>query len=311
MFFKVAEKGRNQFGIYLATLALVFLATMIGNVPLMIAMWIKGDGEIAQFTEVSDIYNLGLDQNLMLALIIVPFAFGLLALLLSIKTIHERRINSVLTARPKVDWNRILLVFGLWFTINGIFELTNYFMSPDEYSFRPPGISFIILLLVSFVFLPLQVAFEEVLFRGYLMQGIGAIFRNRWVPLILTSVAFGLMHMANPEVVEYGVGRMMTYYIGIGLVLGVVTIMDDGLELAFGIHAATNIYSATMVSYEAGAIQTGALFHSNADIVDNSIYSFLIFSIVFVFILSRIYKWNDWSKLWAPLPPKEEIIEIT
>ena len=308
MFFKVAEKGQNQIFIYAGTIVLMILAVLFGNLPIGLALVAKGAADIG---DVSQLYNSGLDQNLLLVLIIIPFALGLFGILFGIKMLHKRKVNSVLTSRSRVDWSRILMAFGLWFSINGMFEIANYFMSPEEYSFRPPGLSFLILLAVAFLFLPLQVAFEEVLFRGYLMQGIGALFGNRWMPLVLTSVAFGMMHIANPEVTEYGTGRMMTYYIGIGLILGIVTIMDDGLELAFGIHAATNIYSATMVSYEAGAIQTGALFHSNAEIVDNSIYSFLIFSVIFVFILSRIYKWNDWSKLWTPLPPKEEIIEIT
>ncbi len=52
--------------------------------------------------------------------------------------------------------------------------------------------------------LPIQTSAEEYLFRGYLMQGIGIISGNRWLPLILTSLAFGLMHYANPEIAKFG-----------------------------------------------------------------------------------------------------------
>ena len=308
MFFKVAQEGENNIGVYLGTLALVVFATLFGNLPIAIALLSKKG---ADFGSMADIFNSGIDTNLLLALIIVPFAFGLFALLFCVRKLHKRPINSVLTSRSSIDWRRVFLAFGLWFAMNGIFELVNYFMAPEEYTFRPPGFSFIILVIVALSLLPLQVAFEEVLFRGYLMQGLGNLFHYRWIPLLLTSIAFGAMHLSNPEVSEYGMGRMMTYYIGIGFVLGLITVMDDGLELAFGIHAATNIYSATMVSYEAGALQTQALFHSNAEIVDNSVYSFLIFSAVFVFILSRIYKWNDWSKIWRPIRNQENTIDIT
>ena len=34
------------------------------------------------------------------------------------------------------------------------------------------------------------------------MQGIGIASGNRWLPLFLTSIAFGLMHYANPEVAK-------------------------------------------------------------------------------------------------------------
>ena len=67
------------------------------------------------------------------------------------------------------------------------------------------------------------------------MQGLGIMAKNRWVPLVVTSVLFGAMHFFNPEVDKLGYG-IMVYYMGTGFFLGIMTLMDEGLELALGFH---------------------------------------------------------------------------
>ena len=75
-----------------------------------------------------------------------------------------------------------------------------------------------------------------------------AIVKNRWFPLIMTSILFGLMHGLNPEVKEFGLLTMMPQYILFGLIFGIITILDDGIEAAMGAHAANNIFLCIMVT---------------------------------------------------------------
>mgnify|MGYP006877650875 CR=1 FL=1 len=35
------------------------------------------------------------------------------------------------------------------------------------------------------------------------MQGLGVLFKNAAVPLLVTSVGFGLLHGLNPEIEKY------------------------------------------------------------------------------------------------------------
>ena len=79
------------------------------------------------------------------------------------------------------------------------------------------------------------------------MQGLGLVMRNAWFPLLFTSITFGLMHIANPEVEKLGYS-LLIYYIGTGLFLGITTLMDDGLELALGFHTANNLFTALLVT---------------------------------------------------------------
>src|SRR5690606_22501132 len=98
----------------------------------------------------------------------------------------------------------------------------------------------------------------EYFFRGYFMQFLAYLSKNRGLALIVSSVVFGLMHMGNPEVFEIGLS-IMIFYIGCGLFLGIMTLMDDGLELALGFHAANNIFGSLIITSKSAVFQIDAL----------------------------------------------------
>jgi len=53
-------------------------------------------------------------------------------------------------------------------------------------------------LIIHFVGLFLTVALpEELFFRGILLRGLDKIYSKRWIPLVVSSLAFGLMHWNN------------------------------------------------------------------------------------------------------------------
>ncbi len=162
----------------------------------------------------------------------MPFAGGLIFLLfIVVKFLHKQSIRNLTTSRAKIDWSRVAFAFILWGAISITMTMVDIYLSPDDYVFNFEINRFLILAVIAICLVPLQTSFEEYMFRGYLMQGIGNIFRNKWVPLIVTSVAFGLLHIANPEVDKLG-NIIMIYYIGTGFFLGILTLMDEGMELA-------------------------------------------------------------------------------
>jgi hypothetical protein len=136
--------------------------------------------------------------------------------------------------------------------------------------------------------------------RGYLMQQIGIIAKNRWFPLLFTSVLFGLFHSANPEVAEMGYG-VMVFYIGTGLLLGVMTLMDEGLELALGFHLGNNLMAALLITSDFSALQTDAVFkytgiQNTADVLNEMIFSIAVTYPIILFILAKKYKWTNWKE---------------
>ena len=129
------------------------------------------------------------------------------------------------------------------------------------------------------------------------MQGIGVLAKNRWVPLVVTSVVFGLLHGTNPEVAKLG-QITMVFYIGTGLFFGIVTLMDEGTEIALGLHAVNNITAAFFVTTDWTVFQTDALY---IDISEPSV-SWEMFVPVFIlypimlFLFSKKYGWTDWKE---------------
>ena len=130
------------------------------------------------------------------------------------------------------------------------------------------------------------------------MQGIGVVFKNKWLPLLVTSIVFGLMHIFNPEVEQLGY-VIMIYYIGTGLFLGIITLMDEGLELALGFHAANNLFTALLVTADWTAFQTHSILKDMSDpetmvLGEILVPVFVVFPIL-LFILSKKYKWTNWK----------------
>ena len=302
MFFQVAKQGENHWWQYLITFFVVFLGwQIVGAVPLLIGIFFimsadSNPAEMMAALEKMDFAALGMNPLVGLTLLIVSFAFGLFSLWLMVKYVHKRPFKTLITPRAAVDYRKIAVGAGLWFAFMGIFEVGSYFLDPENYVFNFEPATFIPLLLIALFLLPIQTSFEEILFRGYFMQGLGLAVKNRWLPLLLTSFFFGAMHFVNPEVKEYGIGIMMVNYMGIGLMLGIITLMDDGLELALGVHAANNIYGATMVTFSASALKTPALFTVVELDVYASTVAVIIGGTIFVLILAKMYGWKNWGE---------------
>lgn len=242
----------------------------------------------------TEIENKGATRFLIESLI--PFAVGLAAVLLWTKYVHQQSLTSLTTSRKKIDWKRVFFAFFLWGIVTIAFLMIDYFTSPENYQWNFNLNKFLVLLLVAVLLIPLQTSFEEYLFRGYLMQGLGVATKTRWFPLIFTSVVFGVLHIANPEVSKLGY-ELLIYYIGTGFFLGILTLMDEGLELALGFHAANNLFTAVLVTADWTVFQTDSvLIDMSEPALGADVYLpvFVIFPIL-LFVFAKKYKWSNWS----------------
>ncbi|UNY97955.1 CPBP family intramembrane metalloprotease [Zhouia spongiae] len=249
-----------------------------------------------------------LGSNIVLVILLAPLAVGLFVVWGWVKLVHEQSITSLTTSRNKVDWKRILFAFILWGGISSSMIGLDYFLNPENYVFNFNLIPFLILCIISIILIPLQTSFEEYMFRGYMMQGIGLMVKNRWAPLLITSVLFGLMHLGNPEVGKLGMG-IMVYYIGTGFFLGIITLMDEGLELALGFHAANNLFTALLVTADWTAFQTHSVLKDVSDPVLGFDVLFPVFVVfpVLIFIFAKKYHWKDWKeKLFGGIVTSEQ-----
>jgi len=99
---------------------------------------------------------------------------------------------------------------------------------------------------------------------------------------------------------------MQFYYVSAGLFLGLITILDDSLDLALGVHAATNIFGALILSYEGGAMQTDSLFKtSTIDPIVMSI-AFIATAIIFILICYKRYNWPSLQSLFQDVQEADQ-----
>ena len=239
--------------------------------------------------------KIGLNAFFILA--IGPLVAGFFIILGWVYLVHGQSITSLTTSRKKIDWKRVLFAFLLWGGITTLMMFADIMMSPDDYVLNFKPIPFLILLVMAVVLVPLQTSFEEYMFRGHLMQGLGIMAKNRWVPLVVTSSLFGIMHAANPEVGKIGYG-IMVFYIGTGFFLGILTLMDEGLELALGFHAANNLTAALLVTADWTAFQTNSVYKDLSEPIlgwDIFIPVLIIYPILLL-IFSKKYGWSNWKE---------------
>lgn len=296
MFLKQSLKYKNPFWMFLLGSFVIIIFNVLGQLPLTYA--ILQEGALSSGDDPMEMMR-GIDKNLQLFLLLIPFAIGFLGLWLVVRKLHERSMLSITTAREKIDWRRSLYAFLIWGVVTLLLVGGDYLMSPESYELNFNLKRFLLLFVIAVLLIPTQTSLEEYIFRGYLMQGFAGMFKNAWAPLLMTSIIFGSLHLFNPEVEKLGYG-IMGYYIGTGLFLGIMTLMDEGIELALGFHAANNLVTALLVTANWTAFQTESVL---IDVSEPSLGAELFISLfvlypLFLVWMSKKYGWKNWkSKL--------------
>ena len=296
MFLKYSESKFDKFGYYLLGSLVIIIFNFIGQIPLTIVFassLIESNIQINPEANTMDLLK-AIPSNLRLFLMLFPFAFSFIGVWLVSNKIHERSITSYFTSRNKLDFKRIFFSFSLWALAMIFFILFDLYVNPENYEINFQPIPFLILFLISLIFMPIATSLEEFIFRGYLMKGFGNLFRNNFLPLIFTSVIFGVVHISNPEVSELGYGTMY-FYIGTGFYLGVITLLDDGAELAMGWHAANNLVASLLVTTDWTVLQTNAILKDITEpSMDTEVFlNLLIFYPLLIFIFHKKYNWKN------------------
>lgn len=296
MFIKQGFKNGNDFWKYLVGSLIVFVASLVGQIPIGLAMLyeIFVNKKPIPTTD-KDLYSM-FDSNLFLFLMLISFLFAFFGLYLVVKKIHNQVFKEIITSRKKIDWKRFFTAFSIWAIVSISMILVTYYSQNSQIEIQFNLVPFLILSVIAIVLIPIQTSTEELLFRGYLMQGFYNLSKNKWFPLVMTSVIFGTMHIANPEVAEMGY-IVLVYYIGTGFFLGIITLMDEGTELALGFHAANNLTAALLITSDYSVLRTHAIFKDlSKPEVNYEIFMPILFYIILIVVFAKIYKWSNWSE---------------
>ena len=175
-----ANKGKNEPWMFILT----FLLTAGLFIYSLVFFLFFSDGvDLAQ--EQQKLLELLPSKNFWLAFNLLPFAFLLGLLFLLVKKLHQRSIRSLTTSRKKVDWSRVFFSFSLIVLITLVSFGISYYNDPSEVILQLDPVKFGILIFISLLLFPFQIGLEEYLFRGYMMQHLGILLKNRWMPLMI------------------------------------------------------------------------------------------------------------------------------
>ena len=283
-----ATEGKNNWWRYLITIILTWGTPVV---ILTIIFFI-----LSRFNPIKLLSLLSQPISL-IVLVGISDILSLIFLYIGVRYIHERKFISLVNADSKFSWSRILKGGVIWFGILTLGLIITLLLNLTDLNVTFNSQPFITLLIISLIVFPIQASFEELFFRGYLMQGIGLTSKYPIVPLITTSIIFALLHFPNGANTLTSVDIVIQALI-IGLTLGIITLGENRLETAMGVHIANNIFVALIVN-----TPNGGLGNIPSIITDNSPPNILsdvpIIALYAIILLAIIF----WGK-------KENIIRI-
>jgi uncharacterized protein len=155
------------------------------------------------------------------------------------RVVHRMRPRWLASVVPKLRWKFLFVCLGLAVvalvaqilvgalvpTGAGEGDLTGKL---NDFTASSAAIAVVVLLTT-----PLQAAGEEYLFRGYLLQAVGSMFRNRWVAIVATATLFALAHGAQNFPLFFD-------RFAFGLIAGWLVTRTGGLEAGIALHILNN-----------------------------------------------------------------------
>ncbi|MBS7697243.1 MAG: CPBP family intramembrane metalloprotease [Chelatococcus sp.] len=143
-----------------------------------------------------------------------------------------------------------------------IAEFAAYVVDP---SLAPGDIGFgtwLVWLLPFVVILLVQTSAEEVLFRGYIMQILGARFTNPWIWAGIPTLIFTLLHW-DAEATGWMNAALLANIAAFAAVTVIAVVITGDLGAAMGMHFGANLFAFLIVSHQ-GVSNSVALFQARS-----------------------------------------------
>jgi len=194
-----------------------------------------------------EIENIFYDPFTLLILMAISSAFSLLFFYIAVRFIHERSLLSVITIKSKINWKKFFKGAAIWISILTIFTIIGLLIDPRSYKFTFNPEPFLILVIISLILFPVYGFLAELFFRGYLIQGFGILSKKPIIPLLATSIIYASLHWFNSDVFIFQLLIVINVFIA-ALMFGIITLGENSIETAAGIHIAHNLYASLIVS---------------------------------------------------------------
>lgn len=285
----LVHQGRNDWWRYvLAVLLILCMWQILGAIPSIfllilamangISMGNIGTGSLP-----------GVDPAVSFVVLMLASVFFVLGVYLAVRLIHRRPFRTIITPARSIAWGRLFQGFGVWFVLAGLTSVVEALLYPGRYVWTPDLEHFIPFVFLALILVPIQTSAEEFFFRGYILQGVGLRVRNIWALSVISGILFMVPHFLNPEAsVNYAL--MGLYYFSIGAFLAYITLRDGRLELALGVHAANNLFSALFANYTVTVMPSPSLFTVTVLDAVYSVPAALIGMVIFALLFIGLWR---------------------
>lgn len=285
-YLEVAHQGRNEWWRYLISFAVILgFWFIVGSIPVVLLMtYISMDADPG--TSFSGAGFVGVPVIVEFLFTMSSFIPFLVGTLLAVRFIHARSLKTLVTGESHIRWGRVFAGAAGWLLIAALISTIESLLYPGRYVLTLQPVTLAIYAILALILIPLQTSAEEFFFRGYLLQWMGLRLKNTWLLSLLNGVLFFLPHTANPEMAANSVLIGLGYFV-MGFFLTLITLRDNGIELALGMHAANNLFAALFANYTVTALPSPSLFTVQTLDPVYSLISLIVGTIVFYLIFFR------------------------
>ncbi len=231
-------------------------------------------------------------------LVLGMFATQWPALWIMLRVVHLRRLATLFGPTLHINWSDLRIGLAVSLTIGAIAWAPTVFSGEDVMRRSLDFWDWAPLLLLGVPLLFVQVATEEMVFRGYMLQQFASKY---WTPLgwsIVPSVLFALLHSADTTVLG-----ISWFHFVFGMIMAAVTSRTANLGAAIGLHLGHNIMNILIISPPSKVVNGLSLISLSPETdtkLSNYIYIALMFAgvMLFIFLRDRVFI-RDWRKAKA------------
>lgn len=285
-YLEVARQGKNDWWRYLISFPTILIIWfLVGSIPVLLLLgYVSMDGDPA--TGFSGTGFTGVPVLIEFLFTMSSFIPFILATLLAVRFIHARPLWTLFSGAEHIRWGRMLAGAGAWACIAALISTVEALLYPGRYVLTFQPATLLVFALFALILIPIQTSAEELFYRGYLLQWMGLRIKNKWLLALLNGILFFLPHAANPEMAVNGVLVGLGYFV-IGVFWALITVEDNGMEVALGMHAANNLFAALFANYAITALPSPSLFTIQTLDPVYSLVSLVAGLTVFYFIFFR------------------------
>lgn len=219
----------DVFGGLLAFIAFALVVPLVSALVLRVGFLMRGGGDFAQYSAAASAYELpeGPAAGHLALSALIPVT------ILLVRYVHGVRPRWLASVQPGMRWRYLAMSLVVAAVVLNAVLWASFATGemPVFHGGQEGWVAFAVMVALT---APLQVAAEEVFFRGYLLQVIGSATGRAWAGVVGSALVFALLHgVQNPA--------LFAHRLAFGLVAGALVVVTGGLEAGIAAHVVNNV----------------------------------------------------------------------